>query len=139
MCVCVCVCACVRACVCACVSACVRECVHVCVCVCVCVYSVLSNPRDCTKRFKLNSSSGLFYQTQSRLHRETSSNVAINARRIIIHKYPPLYVARYSFIQLSELEQCRVKRFARVSTRRHRIRSQVLVESAARADDSTFY
>ena len=28
------------------------------------------------------------------------------------YTYPPLSIARYSFIQLSELEQCRVKKFA---------------------------
>ena len=28
---------------------------------------------------------------------------------LFIHNYPPLPVDRYSFIQLSELEQCRVK------------------------------
>jgi len=27
-----------------------------------------------------------------------------------IHKYPPLYTARHSFIQLSELEECRVNK-----------------------------
>ena len=31
-------------------------------------------------------------------------------RRLLIHKYSPLSIARYSFIQLSELEQCRVKK-----------------------------
>ncbi|KAK2190568.1 hypothetical protein NP493_75g00010 [Ridgeia piscesae] len=28
------------------------------------------------------------------------------------YTYPPLSIARYSFIQLSELEQCRVKKLA---------------------------
>ena len=36
-----------------------------------------------------------------------------NARRLLIHiRYPQLSIARYSFIQLSELEQCRVKKLA---------------------------
>ena len=29
--------------------------------------------------------------------------------RSFVHKYPPLFMARYSLTQLSELEQCRVK------------------------------
>ena len=28
------------------------------------------------------------------------------------YTYPPLFIVRYSFIQLSELEQCRVKKLA---------------------------
>ena len=39
--------------------------------------------------------------------------MAINLRRLLVHKYSPLSIARYSFIQLSELEQCRVKKLAR--------------------------
>jgi len=36
---------------------------------------------------------------------------AINAWRLFLHKYPPLSIVRYSFIQLKKLEQCRVHLF----------------------------
>ena len=45
----------------------------------------------------------------------------------ILYEYPPLSIARYSFIQLSELEQCRVEQFAQAFTRLHRIQTWVLV------------
>ena len=46
------------------------------------------------------------------------------------YTYPPLSVARYSFIQLGELEQCRLKN--KVLTPQHRIRTLVhLLESEA--------
>ena len=44
------------------------------------------------------------------------------------YTYPPLSIARYSFIQLSELEQCRVKKTCpRFLTLQHRIRTRVLL------------
>ena len=36
-------------------------------------------------------------------------HAAINARIQFVHKRPSLYIARYSFIQLGEVEKCRVK------------------------------
>ena len=55
----------------------------------------------------------LFTQTPSRLLWEAY----IHMREGYSYTYPPLYIARYSFIrtfiQLSELEQCRVKKLAR--------------------------
>ena len=39
---------------------------------------------------------------------------AINARSLFLHKYTPLSIAMYSFVQLSELEQCRVKNMPKV-------------------------
>ena len=38
-----------------------------------------------------------------------------------LYTYPPLSIARYSFIQLSELEQCRVKKLAQGLSPQHRI------------------
>ena len=43
------------------------------------------------------------------------------------YTYPPLSIARYSFIQLSELEQCRVKTLPKALTPQHRIRNRVLL------------
>ena len=43
------------------------------------------------------------------------------------YTYPPLSIARYSFIQLSELEQCRVKNLLKVLTPEHRIQTRVLL------------
>ena len=54
----------------------------------------------------------LFTQTPSRLLWEASSHMLQLMREGCAYTYPPLSIARYSFIQLSELEQCRVKRLA---------------------------
>ena len=43
------------------------------------------------------------------------------------YTYPPLSVVRHSFIQLSELDQCRVKNLPKVLTPQHRIRTRVLL------------
>ena len=51
----------------------------------------------------------LFTQTPSRLLWEASSNMLQLMREGCSYTYPPLSIARYSFIQLSELEQCTVK------------------------------
>ena len=56
------------------------------------------------------------------LPRKTSScliweDSAINAQRVCVHKYPLLCIARYSFIQLTELEQCRVNELPQALTR----------------------
>ena len=52
----------------------------------------------------------LFTQTPSRLLWEASSHMLQLMREGCSYTYPPLSTARYSFIQLSELEQCRVKK-----------------------------
>ena len=54
----------------------------------------------------------LFTQTPSRLHWEASSHMLQLMREGCSYTYPPLSIARYSVIQLSELEQCRVKKLA---------------------------
>ena len=54
----------------------------------------------------------LFTQTPSRLLWEASSHMLQLMREGCSYTYPPLSIARYSFIQLSELEQCRVKKSA---------------------------
>ena len=54
----------------------------------------------------------LFTQTPSRLLWKASSNMLQLMREDCSYTYPPLSIARYSFIQLSELEQCRVKKLA---------------------------
>ena len=50
----------------------------------------------------------LFTQTPSRLLWEASSHM-LQLMRESSYTYPPLSIVRYSFIQLSELEQCGVK------------------------------
>ena len=51
----------------------------------------------------------------------------INAQKPFIHISITVYIARYSFIQLSELEQCRVKQHVQGSTPQHRIWTLVLL------------
>ena len=51
---------------------------------------------------------------------------AINAQRLLVHKYSPLSITRYSLIQLSEVEQCREKKLAQGLTRQHRMSPQFL-------------
>ena len=50
----------------------------------------------------------LFTQTSSWLLWEVSSHMLQLMRKGCSYTYPPLSIAKYSFIQLSELEQCRV-------------------------------
>ena len=54
----------------------------------------------------------LFTQTLSRLLLEASSHMVQLMREGCSYTHPPLSIARYSFIQLSELKQCRVKKLA---------------------------
>ena len=54
----------------------------------------------------------LFNQTPSRLLWEASSHMLQLMREGCSYTYPPLSIARYSFIQLSDLEQCRVTKLA---------------------------
>ena len=55
----------------------------------------------------------LFTQTPPRLLWEVSSHMLQFMREGCSYTYPPLSIVRYSFIQLSELEQCRMKKLAR--------------------------
>ena len=70
------------------------------------LYSTVSNPQDCSKRFYTL----LLWQTCSIRHHLNFSR----KHPAICYNLccPPLSIARYSFIQLSELEQCRVKKLA---------------------------
>ena len=54
----------------------------------------------------------LFTQSPSQLLWEASSHMLQLLHEGCSYTYPPLSIARYSFIQLSELEQCRVKKLA---------------------------
>ena len=74
----------------------------------------------------LYSLADLFNRRPSWLLWEAFSHAAI-LRRLLVHKYSSLSIARYSFIQLSELEQCRVKKLAQGFTWQHRIRTWVLL------------
>ena len=69
----------------------------------------------------------LFTQTPSRLLWEASSHMLQLMRKGCSYTYPPLSIVRYSFIQLSELEQCRVKKLAQGFNTAARIRTWVLV------------
>ena len=72
----------------------------------------------------------LFTQIPSRLLWEASSHMLQLMRGGCSYTYPPLSIARYSFIQLSELEQCRVKKLTQCFNTAARIRTRViLVES----------
>ena len=70
------------------------------------------------KHFTLTSLANLFNQTPSHLLWETSTLQLM--RKGCSYKYPLL-------IQLSKLEQCRVKKFAQGLTWQHRIRTCVLL------------
>ena len=76
------------------------------------LYSAVSNPQDYSKRFTLYSLADLFNQTPSRLLWEASSYMLQLMCKDCLYTYPPLSVAMYSFIQLRELKQCRVKKLA---------------------------
>ena len=79
-------------------------------------------------RNKLSTSlTDLFTQTPSRLLWEASSRMLQLMREGCSYTYPPLSIARYSFIQLSELEQCRVKKLAQGFNTAPRIRTRVIV------------
>ena len=123
MCVCACVRACVRVCECVCVSVCVCVCVFVCVCKgssYIAQYPVL---RTAQSALHFTSLTDLFTQIPSRLLWEASSHM----REGCSYTYPPLSIVRYSFKQLSELEQCRIKKLAQGFNAAARIRTRVLV------------
>ena len=69
------------------------------------LYSAVTGPWDCSKCF------------YTLLPSQTCSikyllNLSGKHPAICSYPYPPLCIARYSFIKLSELEQCRVKKLA---------------------------
>ena len=66
-------------------------------------------------RFTFHIIADLLIPTPSQLLCEAFSHAAITVRRLF--RYPPLSVARYSFIQLSELEQRRMNEIAKASKR----------------------
>ena len=66
--------------------------------------------RTAQSALHFTSLTDLFTQTPSRLLREASSHMLQLTREGCSYTYPPPSIARYSFIQLSELEQCRVKK-----------------------------
>ena len=72
------------------------------------IYSAVANPQDCSKRFI--SLADQFNQTPSQRFWEASSHMLQLMREDC--SYPTLSIARCSFIQLSELEKCRVKKLA---------------------------
>ena len=69
-------------------------------------------PRTVQSALHFTSQTDLFNQTPSRLLWEASSHMLQLMREGCSYTYPPLSIARYSYIQLSELEQCRVKNLA---------------------------
>ena len=76
------------------------------------LYSAVSHPQDRSKHFTL-------YFPDRPVHSDTISAslgsiqpyATINARRLLVHIHH-LSIIRYSFKQLSELEQCKVKKLA---------------------------
>ena len=92
--------------------------------------SAVSSPQDCSKCFLQFTSltvTDLFTQILSQLLWEASSHMLQLMCEGCSYTYPPLSIARYSFIQLSELEQFRVKNMPNVLTPQHRIRTRVLL------------
>ena len=69
----------------------------------------------------------LFSQTPYRLLWEASSHMLQLISEGCSYIYPPLSIARYSFLQLSDQEQCRVKNLPKILAPQHKIRTRVLV------------
>ena len=63
-------------------------------------------------RVTLSYAADLFNQTSQRIL-EAVSHAEINARRQSVHNYLPSSIARYSLVQLRELEQRGVSELAR--------------------------
>jgi len=72
-------------------------------------YPVLSTVQSA---LHFTSLTDLFTQTPSRLIWEASSHMLQLMHKGCLYTCPPLSTARYSFIQLSKLEQCRMKKLA---------------------------
>ena len=92
------------------------------------LYSAVFSPQDRSKRFTL-------YFLGRPVHSDTISAslgsfqpyAAINAQRLLVHISTTVYSQVLIFIQLSELEQCRVKNLAQGVSTAARIRTRVLV------------
>ena len=76
------------------------------------LYRAVSSPQNRSMRF--TSLTDQFTQTQSRLLWEAPNHMLQLMREGCSYTFPSLSIARYSFIQLSELEQRRVKKLAHV-------------------------
>ena len=68
--------------------------------------------RTIQRACNFTSLTDLFTQTPFRLLWEASSHMLQIMRKGCSYTYPPLSIVRYSFIELSELEQCRVIKLA---------------------------
>ena len=79
------------------------------------LYWATSYHWDCSKRFTLYSLADLFNRPPSQFLWKVSSHATIKARMLFVHKYPLLYIARYSFVELSGF------------TRQHMIRTPLLL------------
>ena len=71
-------------------------------------------------RVTLLYAADLFNQTSQRIL-EPFSHAAINARRQSVHNYLPSSMARYSLVQLCELEQRGVSELAQHTTRQREV------------------
>ena len=71
--------------------------------------------QDCSKGFAVIP----WQPRSSEHHLELSiaapSRAALAVRRLLVHKYPVLSISRYSFIQMSEMKQDRLKQLRRVN------------------------
>ena len=92
------------------------------------LYSAVSSPQDCSKRFTL-------YFPDRPVHSDTISAslgsiqpyAASNARRLLVHISTTVYSQVLILIQLSELDQSRVKKLGQGFNTAARIRTRVLV------------
>jgi len=92
------------------------------------LYSAVSSPQDRSKRFTLYFSDRPVHSDTTRLLWEASSHMLQLMCEGCSCTYPPLSIARYSYTQLSELEQCRVKKLPQgFNTAASRIRTRVLI------------
>ena len=83
--------------------------------------------RTAQSALHFTSLTDLFTQIPSRLLWEASSHMLQLMREGCSYTYPPLSIVRYSFKQLSELEQCRVKKLVQGFNAAAMIRTRVLV------------
>ena len=86
------------------------------------LYSTVSSPHDCSERFTLHP---LFTLHPSiPVHSNTNSTSLKHSASVQLLRddysfiYPPFFIARYSFIQLRELEQRGVNEIVQASKRR---------------------
>ena len=80
------------------------------------LYNAVSSPWDCSKRFTLHPWQTCSFQHHFDLSGKHSATLQL-LREDYWVKYPPLSVARYSFIQQSELWQRGINEFAKASKR----------------------